>query len=65
VAGEVKLAGAPGMGRVRPGGGGHRDGDIGYPASAELPDGSILTVFYQPEAEGEKPCLMGTKWRVK
>jgi hypothetical protein len=65
VAGEVKLAGAPGMGRVRPGGGGHRDGDIGYPASAELPDGSILTVFYQPESEGEKPCLMGTKWRLR
>lgn len=65
VANEIKLAGAPGLGRIRPGGGGHRDGDIGYPASAELSDGRILTVYYQPEKEGEKPCLMGTLWRLK
>jgi hypothetical protein len=52
VANEIKLAG-------------HFDGDLGYPASAELPDGSILTVYYQAEKKGEPPCLMATKWRVK
>jgi len=44
---------------------GHFDGDLGYPASAELPDGSIVTVYYQSENKGELPCLMATKWRVK
>ena len=44
---------------------GHWNGDLGYPASVQLPDGSILTVYYQAEQEGEKPCLMGTLWRVR
>ena len=44
---------------------GHWCGDLGYPASAQLPDGSIITVYYQSENHGEKPCLMATKWRVK
>jgi len=52
VANEIKLAG-------------HFDGDLGYPASTELPDGSILTVYYQAEKKGEQTCLMGTRWRVK
>jgi hypothetical protein len=41
------------------------DGDLGYPASVELADGSIFTVFYQKEKPGEKTCLMGTRWRLK
>jgi sialidase-1 len=36
--------------------------DIGYPASVQLDDGSIWTVYYQPDRPGEKPCLMGTHW---
>ena len=52
VANEIKLAG-------------HFNGDLGYPASAELPDGSILTVYYQAEKPGEKTCLMGTLWRMR
>ena len=44
---------------------GHWCGDLGYPASAQLPDGSIITVYYQSENHGEKPCLMATKWRLK
>ena len=44
---------------------GHWCGDLGYPASAQLPDGSIITVYYQSENHGEKPCLMATKWCVK
>lgn len=52
VANEIKLAG-------------HFNGDLGYPASAELPDGSILTLYYQAERPGEKTCLMGTLWRIR
>ena len=40
-------------------------GDVGYPSTVELDDGSLLTVFYQPEAVGERPTLMATKWRLK
>jgi len=42
-------------------------GDLGYPASAQLADGSIWTVYYQVEksSDGEYPALMGTHWRVK
>lgn len=40
------------------------DGDLGYPASAQLGDGSILTVYYQKDRPDEKTCLMGTHWRL-
>ena len=36
--------------------------DLGYPASIEMDDGSILTVYYQQEHAGEPPCLMTTRW---
>ena len=39
-------------------------GDLGYPSSCVLEDGTILTVYYQPPAVKEKPALMATKWRV-
>ncbi len=39
-------------------------GDLGYPASVELEDGSIMTVYYQQEVPGEKTCLMATHWRI-
>ncbi len=38
--------------------------DLGYPSTAALPDGTLVTVYYQQRAKGEKPCLMATKWRV-
>jgi len=38
------------------------DGDLGYPCSVELSDGSIFTVYYQKYAAGEKCSLMYTKW---
>ncbi|MBN2452402.1 MAG: exo-alpha-sialidase [Lentisphaeria bacterium] len=41
------------------------NGDLGYPASTELADGSILTIYYQIHQPGEKTCLMGTRWRVR
>ena len=40
------------------------DGDLGYPASVELADGSIYTIYYQADQPGEKPCLMATHWRI-
>ncbi|MCA1809937.1 MAG: glycoside hydrolase, partial [Lentisphaerae bacterium] len=40
------------------------DGDLGYPASVELDDGTLLSVYYQKERAGEKPCLMSTHWRA-
>jgi len=39
------------------------DGDLGYPASVQMEDGSIWTAYYQIDRPGEKPCLMGTHWR--
>ena len=38
--------------------------DIGYPSTAQLPDGTLLTVYYQPENKGEPTCIMATKWRI-
>lgn len=40
-------------------------GDLGYPASVLLPDGDIVTVFYQQPAKGQKPSLFAAKWRLK
>jgi hypothetical protein len=42
-------------------------GDLGYPSSAQLPDGSIWSVYYQIEqtADGEYPSLMATHWRLR
>lgn len=39
-------------------------GDLGYPASVQIDDGSIWTIYYQIDKPGEKPCLMGTHWRI-
>ena len=39
--------------------------DLGYPASVQLDDGSILTVFYQMDRLGEPTCLMGVTWRLE
>ena len=38
--------------------------DLGYPASVECDDGTIVTVYYQVERLGEMPCLMATRWRI-
>lgn len=49
---EVLLTGAPGQ-------------DLGYPSSVELDDGSILTVYYQPEKYGQPTFLWSTHWKLK
>ena len=52
VAHEFRLSDAP-------------DDDLGYPASVQLADGSIWTVYYQVDQPIEKPCIMGTHWRLE
>ena len=39
--------------------------DLGYPSTIEMADGVLLTVYYQIDKQGEKPCLMATRWRLK
>ena len=41
------------------------NGDLGYPASVQLLDGSIFTVYYQIDKPSEKTCLMATHWKLK
>lgn len=40
------------------------DADLGYPASVELDDGSLFTVYYQKLAAGEKSSLLWTRWEL-
>ena len=39
--------------------------DLGYPASVQLDDGSIYTVYYQIDKEGEKTSLMASLWKLE
>ena len=38
--------------------------DLGYPATVEIGNGEMLTVYYQIDQPGEKTCLMTTRWRL-
>ena len=41
------------------------DGDLGYPSSVELEDGSLLTLYYQKPGSKEDQCgLLLTRWRL-
>jgi len=40
------------------------NGDLGYPASIQLDDETVLTIYYQIDRPGEKTCLMGTVWKL-
>ena len=40
------------------------NGDLGYPASVQMDDETILTIYYQVDKAGEKTCLMGTFWKL-
>ena len=40
------------------------NGDLGYPASLQMDDSTILTIYYQIDKPGEKTCLMGTFWTL-
>ncbi len=38
--------------------------DLGYPATVELADGSLLTVYYAHVDEGEPAVILQQKWRI-
>ena len=38
-------------------------GDLGYPATTELADGSLVTVYYQPFENDNRTSIFFTKWR--
>jgi hypothetical protein len=40
------------------------DGDLGYPASVELADGQMFTVYYQKRAAGEPCSLLWSRWAL-
>ncbi len=39
--------------------------DLGYPASIEMPDGSIFTVYYQGLPTDEDTSILWTRWKLK
>lgn len=43
---------------------GPEDQDLGYPASVELPDASLFTVYYQKQAPGEPCSLLWSRWHL-
>ena len=40
------------------------DNDLGYPASVELKDNSILTIYYQKETSDSLCEIFGTIWEL-
>ncbi len=40
------------------------DGDLGYPATVELGDGSLLSIYYQKAAAGEKCSILSSRWQL-
>jgi hypothetical protein len=40
------------------------NGDLGYPATTELADGSLVTVYYQPFEKDNRTSIFFTKWRA-
>jgi len=40
------------------------DGDLGYPSTVELADGSLFTLCYQKAANDEKCSLLWSRWRL-
>lgn len=40
------------------------DGDLGYPATVELDDGSLFTVFYAHPDEDFPAIIMGQRWKI-
>lgn len=41
------------------------NGDLGYPSSVELDDGTILTVFYAHRSKTEPAVILQQKWRFR
>lgn len=43
----------------------HGGVDLGYPASVQLKDGSIVTVYYQQYGDDRQPSILYTRWRTE
>lgn len=41
-----------------------KDGDLGYPSTVELKDGSLLTVYYLKYEDDKKCSMLYTKWQL-
>ena len=41
-----------------------QEGDLGYPATVELDDGRLLTVYYQRYEDDRKPSVLYTVWSL-
>lgn len=39
-------------------------GDLGYPATVELDDGSLLSVYYQQETDHSNTVIMQSRWQL-
>jgi hypothetical protein len=39
-------------------------GDLGYPSSVELDDGSLLTVWYERMRDSDKSVLRQSRWKL-
>ena len=39
--------------------------DLGYPATAELPDGSLITVYYERYKDDKFTSILGVKWKIE
>jgi len=39
-------------------------GDLGYPSTVQLDDGTLVSAYYQAFRPGESPSLMATKWQL-
>lgn len=39
-------------------------GDLGYPATVELPNGDLFTIYYQQRQMGEKTSVLYTRWAL-
>ena len=40
------------------------DSDIGYPATVELSDGTLITIYYQKYGYDSKCSILYTKWKL-
>ena len=41
-----------------------KDGDLGYPSTVELDDGSLLTVYYQKYEDDLNCSILYTRWNL-
>ncbi len=41
------------------------NGDLGYPSTVELPDGSLITVWYEKMAKNPRAQLRQARWRLR